>query len=324
MSIESKENIFPEDDIFDLFNSRSSPGVISEDKLSIYLGACFKDICRDYLRRVFNRPIGFSGYWTDNVGVSTVAEEIDICIELSDILLLGECKWTDKPIDKCDADNFIRCAGYVDSPLSKELFLFSKSGFTDCVYDLAEQNKSFHPVSFEEMFHSDKTNYFESGENMLLKSISITTDPTGVERAVDATFNLICKQIVITKPYLDAALYIDNATPVIVPDESLQIFKTPFGLARLEDLSSGLKSIWLVLFRLEHPELKWIPGINSMGPNAKQFLFEYLMTLPLKAMPFPLYCTAADLPRQIAFKKWFTSEEKTMPTTLSDILGVPL
>lgn len=133
---------------------------ITDTGFSTYLGHCFEDVCRDYLLMQVGNLARVSGFWSDKVlsnasGVQrSIVEELDICIELSDTLLLGECKWQAKPVDKGIADTLIRRAGYVGSSLQKELYLFSKSGFTNYVIDLAEQNKSLHLVSFEDMFSS--------------------------------------------------------------------------------------------------------------------------------------------------------------------------
>lgn len=143
-----------------------------------------------------------------------------------------------------------------------------------------------------------------------------------VERAVDAVFDSLCDKIALDEKYLAAALAIDNAQPIYTPDGKLCYFTTPFGTARLQDLSSGLKSIFLIFYRLEHTEINWIPSIDSMGPHAKGYILDYLSRLPSAKIPFELFCTAADLPREYRDMKIFISDQHNTPTTLQDLLEV--
>lgn len=141
-----------------------------------------------------------------------------------------------------------------------------------------------------------------------------------VERAVDALFDSICKKMPFDERYLEAALAIDKAKPIYTPNGTLCYFSTPFGTARLQDLSSGLKTICLLFYQLDHAELDWILSVDSMGPNAKLYIFEYLNELPIEQVPFTLYCTAADLPRGIRDAQIFISDHQRTPTTLQLIL----
>ncbi len=142
----------------------------SDNKLSTYLGHCFEQICMDYLLNRINSRVLAIGYWSDKITINdsdkprSVIEEIDICISLAAKLILGECKWQTKPIDKNVVDTLIRRAAFVDNPLPRELYFFSRSGFTNTVLEMAEADKSLHLVNFEDMFDllsSSKTKIFE-------------------------------------------------------------------------------------------------------------------------------------------------------------------
>lgn len=149
--------------------------------------------------------------------------------------------------------------------------------------------------------------------------IPITTKLTSnVERAVDAFFEVIERKLILTPTMLGAIKEIDKATPIAQSD--LTLFKTPFGIARLSDLSTGVKSVLIVLYRLEHLDATWIPSIDSMGANAKEVLFKSLEIKDLAVLPFPLYCTADDLPLSFCSQPIFLAEHSRIPSCLSDIL----
>ena len=137
---------------------------VRDSDLSTYQGHCFEGVCRDYLLRQAGDLACVSGFWGDKVLDETTTppkstfEELDICVALPNKLLLGECKWQNQQVDKSVADTLIRRSAYVDSALPRELFLFSRSGFTDHVYDLAAKNETLHLISFEDMFSSDTGN----------------------------------------------------------------------------------------------------------------------------------------------------------------------
>lgn len=137
---------------------------------------------------------------------------------------------------------------------------------------------------------TSKTSFF-SGVNNMLK---ITNKRTrSVQIAVDSLFSLLLPHLaplLRDELCLSCIKEIDNAEPIMPNDNDVPIFKTPFGLITPNELSSGSKSFILIMYRKQHPELDWIPSIDSMGTNAKQFLFDHCGDLD-----FPLYCTVCGV-----------------------------
>ncbi len=112
--------------------------------------------------------------------------------------------------------------------------------------------------------------------------------------SVDAFFDGMIDQIVVGDTELDCIKTIDKAVSVYDNGELTGIYKSPFGYIKPQEFSSGTKSILLVMYRLKHPELAWIPSLESMGGNAKEYLFSYLLNGHIP--DFMLYCTTSYLP----------------------------
>ncbi len=109
---------------------------------------------------------------------------------------------------------------------------------------------------------------------------------------MDASFDLVLpkmKELFDMPICLSFIKEIDHAEPLIVDGQNTLVFKTPFGCIPPINLSSGVKSLILIVYRSLHPELTWIPSMESMGTNAKQFLFDHFTDLD-----FPLFCTSFE------------------------------
>lgn len=116
---------------------------------------------------------------------------------------------------------------------------------------------------------------------------------TNVQLAVDALFKLLLPSLteIFNDPLvLECIKEIDNAVPELSDSKNTLLFNTPFGCIPPEYFSSGTKSFILIVYRNHHPELNWIPSMESMGNNVKKFVFDHYDTLA-----FPLYCTACGL-----------------------------
>lgn len=103
-----------------------------EAELDQYVGLAFESVCREYLWQLYREgglpfmPRTVGSWWTRN-------EEIDVVALGENSILLGECKWTIKPIGENILDDLARKA----QPLLRQgqyshvhYALFSRSGFT--------------------------------------------------------------------------------------------------------------------------------------------------------------------------------------------------
>ena len=101
-------------------------------QLDHFTGAAFESICREYVWRLYQKgDLGFTprtvgGWWTRK-------QEIDVVAVGDDGLLLGECKWTSRPVGTNILEDLKRHA----QPLLQRghwprvwYALFSRSGFT--------------------------------------------------------------------------------------------------------------------------------------------------------------------------------------------------
>ena len=122
--------------------------------LSNYMGKVFEKICRQYLWKLLQRgksPVEFTSlgrWWGRDPGHKRQAE-IDIMGEQDrNTALFGECKWTDEKVDLGVLETLIERSSLF-SYQKKQLFLFSKSGFTKGCVEKAKElgNVSLIPYS---------------------------------------------------------------------------------------------------------------------------------------------------------------------------------
>jgi len=108
---------------------------IVED-IDSYVGICYESIIRDTLTGFNGKKFGnlnlnfirIGSWWNRNT------EEIDICAEGKNNVLLGEAKWNKNPISKKIPEELIRKSKLVNTRKEKELVVFSKNGFDeDCI-----------------------------------------------------------------------------------------------------------------------------------------------------------------------------------------------
>lgn len=108
-----------------------------------YVGVCFEEAARGYIAWLARRgqldflPERIGGWWDRE-------DEVDI-VAISDTersLLLGECKWTDKPVGANILEALIQKTRYLLSSgewSRVKYILFSKSGFTDGLQTQAKE-----------------------------------------------------------------------------------------------------------------------------------------------------------------------------------------
>ena len=124
--------------------------------LSEYMGYIFEDIAKQYLWKLLIRdecPVRFTtlGRWWGADPRRKTETEIDIMgIESRERALFGECKWTNKPVDK-DVLDLLLDKGEMFAYPDKYYYLFSKSGFTEGCIEAAADNSRIRLVSYEDI-----------------------------------------------------------------------------------------------------------------------------------------------------------------------------
>lgn len=68
-------------------------------------------------------------------------------------VLLGECKWTDDPIDQKVLHDLLE-QGDLFSQKEQYFYLYSKNGFTNHVLKEANQDSRIHLISIEDIYHN--------------------------------------------------------------------------------------------------------------------------------------------------------------------------
>lgn len=126
-----------------------------------YMGYIFEDISKQYLWKLLIKdksPVRFVslGRWWGADEKRKTETEIDIMgIESKDKALFGECKWTNKLIDKPVLDSLLE-KGELFNFSDKYYYLFSKTGFTDRCIEAAQQNRNINLVSYADIAESNK------------------------------------------------------------------------------------------------------------------------------------------------------------------------
>lgn len=126
---------------------------IDSQKFLTFVGPRFEEICSQYLAENIISMIRM-GYWEDKVqhrtndgGLKTSREEIDIVFETESYLGLAECKFTSDPVNKDVVEKLIWRGTFVDSGLPRKYFVFSRSGYIDSAISMAETNLSIKLLS---------------------------------------------------------------------------------------------------------------------------------------------------------------------------------
>lgn len=122
--------------------------------ISEHVSYVFEDVALDYIRRYWSEKTGedyssFGKWWYKE-------EEIDlVCInEQSKSILFGECKYKISPVGVRTYNELKRKSQLVDWNKNERLesyCIFSKSGFTDDLMDLAHKNKHLRLIDIQEL-----------------------------------------------------------------------------------------------------------------------------------------------------------------------------
>lgn len=126
------------------------------DDLPRFMGPVFEDISRQWLwgkgYAQLPFPILQSGRWWGSNPHTRQQEEIDIVAagEDSASAIFCECTWRNEPVGETEYRTLQQRSQLLSYP-DKWLILFSKTGFTDNLRRLAEQDDRLMLVAFEDM-----------------------------------------------------------------------------------------------------------------------------------------------------------------------------
>ena len=148
---------FVPDNISQIMADKSSLVFKNEVKpqLNHYMGKIFEEICCQYLiYGADNLPFiikEIGSWWGGNPKTKT-QEEIDILATNGKSAIFGECKWQTDLIDLAVLKNLKRKAELFDKFENKYYYLFSKSGFTMGVSDVAQKDNSIRLITLADMY----------------------------------------------------------------------------------------------------------------------------------------------------------------------------
>lgn len=133
-----------------------------ESDYSHYMGLVFERACRDYLlyqNSLGNLPILFteSGRWWGSNSQSKDHEqvEIDLVAKEGRDYLICECKWRNEPLDYPVLSALRRKADIMNRNREHTWFvLFSKSGFSSAIMEVARQEDNVILVSLQDMLNA--------------------------------------------------------------------------------------------------------------------------------------------------------------------------
>lgn len=131
-----------------------------EKSLPEYMGPVFEDICAQWLWRQLADgalPTEFDdlGHWWGTDPQLKQEAEIDIVgIEDSRVALTGECKWRNEDFPLVELEKLRHRTNLIGSTDASQLYVFSKTGFTEACQREAEASANVHLITFNEMVDS--------------------------------------------------------------------------------------------------------------------------------------------------------------------------
>ena len=122
-----------------------------------FMGEAFEKLCIEYMWSIYSDlPFSFQNigrWWGNNPDLKTQIE-IDLLAYSEDMeqAILGECKWKNKPLDKCIIDELMEKCSMFKMFKKKYFYFFSKSGFTSAAHKYAQEIENIYLVDFNNMF----------------------------------------------------------------------------------------------------------------------------------------------------------------------------
>ncbi len=128
-----------------------------EESFNQYMGVVFETVCKQYLlneNAKGNLPLLFTkiGRWWGNDPKTRSQSEIDIVANDEKTYMFCECKWRNEKIDINVLNSLKEKATLFESKCDEKYFvLFSKSGFTEAVKEIAEKEGNIILVDLEKI-----------------------------------------------------------------------------------------------------------------------------------------------------------------------------
>ncbi|MDR0751684.1 MAG: ATP-binding protein [Christensenellaceae bacterium] len=146
----------PHIDVISGFNGSLAYKAILPE-LNSFLSTTFENICIQYMIDNLNSmPMIFGriGRWWGNNNLTKSEMEIDFIAHGSNKMsaIFGECKWTNKLLDKSVIDKLLKNAEYFSQFNTKYYYFFTKSGFTKGAQEIAQDSPNIKLITFDEMF----------------------------------------------------------------------------------------------------------------------------------------------------------------------------
>jgi AAA+ ATPase superfamily predicted ATPase len=126
-------------------------------QLGSHVGRIFEECAKQYMWRALKAealPLSFKtiGRWWGNNPKERREEEIDFIAFSDDKAMFGECKWRNAPSGGDTLDELRRKSGLFPSFKDVRYMLFSKSGFTGALRDMAEGRGDVVLIGLDDLF----------------------------------------------------------------------------------------------------------------------------------------------------------------------------
>jgi len=127
--------------------------VRTEKYLPQFLGRSFEAIAQEYVLNTTELLITEIGRWWGPDPTTKIEEEIDLVAhDGEENYIFGECKWANAPVNEATLNTLIHRSTLVTQSPHISFWLFSKSGFTDSLKAVAEQDGRVRLVELEDLF----------------------------------------------------------------------------------------------------------------------------------------------------------------------------
>lgn len=120
-----------------------------------YMGRVFEDICKDYIKNEsMNGKLDVDeiGSWWGNDPVLKKQIEVDIIGVSDDVVIFGECKWRNEKFGISIYNDLVRKSHIIEKDKDKVYYLFSKSGFTKPLVEVAKITGNVRLIGIKELF----------------------------------------------------------------------------------------------------------------------------------------------------------------------------